>query len=156
MEVTVVIASARPSSGGWIQDGPRTYKTKYGIIAAQTGTYTAFGETVKVYTASFFGRDITQSGDGALSQQTATWWGSAANPFTMEATGYRCRLDDGSAGPAQSARRYQVISGDTLYDIAGKLLGNVNRWPEIYALNRDIIENPDLIYPGQVLKIPAT
>jgi nucleoid-associated protein YgaU len=156
MEVTVVISSARPSSGGWIQDGPRTYKTQYGIIAAQTSTYTAFGETVKVYTASFFGRDISQLGDGPMSQQTATWWGSAANPFTMEATGYRCSLDDGSAGPAQSTRRYRVISGDTLYDIAARLLGNANRWPEIYALNKDIIDDPDWIFPAQVLKLPAS
>jgi len=49
-----------------------------------------------------------------------------------------------------------VVKGDTLYDIAGKTLGDVNRWPEIYNLNKDKIENPDLIYPGQVLKLPAS
>lgn len=156
MEVTITITSARPSLNGWIQDGPRTYKTQYGIIAAQTGTTTASGQTAKVYTADFFGRDVSQFGDGALSQQTATWYGSAAHPFEMEAIGYRCRLDDGTAGPSQTMRRYQVVGGDTLYDIAGRLLGNVNRWPEIYNLNKDKIEDPDLIFPGQVLKIPAT
>ena len=156
MEVTITITSARSSLSGWIQNGPRTYKAQYGIIAAQTGTITGSGQTVKVYTADFFGRDVSQFGDGALSQQTATWYGTSAYPFNMEVGGYRCRLDDGTAGPSQTTRRYQVVGGDTLYDIAGRLLGNVNRWPEIYALNADKIEDPDLIYPGQVLKIPAT
>jgi nucleoid-associated protein YgaU len=77
-------------------------------------------------------------------------------PFSMEITGYKCDLGDGTPGPTVADRRHIVVSGDTLYDIAGRLLGNVNRWPEIYELNRDKIENPDLIYPGQVLKIPPT
>ena len=28
-------------------------------------------------------------------------------------------------------------------------------WPAIYNLNKDIIKNPDLIYPGQVLQMPG-
>jgi nucleoid-associated protein YgaU len=76
--------------------------------------------------------------------------------FSLEQTGYKCDLGDGTPGPTVADRRATVVKGDTLYDIAGRLLGNVNRWPEIYELNTDIIENPDLIYPGQVLRIPAS
>jgi cell division protein FtsN len=43
----------------------------------------------------------------------------------------------------------------TLWDIAGRYLGNHNKWHEIYNLNRDKISNPNLIYPGQRLRIPA-
>jgi len=45
-----------------------------------------------------------------------------------------------------------VVKGDTLWHIAKKYLGNGARYPEIAKLNN--IKNPNLIYPGQVFKIP--
>lgn len=51
-------------------------------------------------------------------------------------------------------KTYTVISGDCLWAIAAKYLGSGSRYPEIYNLNTDIIKNPNLIYPGQVLKLP--
>ena len=53
-------------------------------------------------------------------------------------------------------RTHTVVRGDNLWDIARKLLGNGRRNMEIFELNRDQIWNPNLIFPGQVLKIPAT
>ena len=50
---------------------------------------------------------------------------------------------------------YTVKSGDTLSGIAAEQLGDADRWPEIFALNRDVIEDPDKIFPGQVLTLPA-
>jgi nucleoid-associated protein YgaU len=51
-------------------------------------------------------------------------------------------------------RTYVVQSGDSLWKIAEKLLGNGNRWKEIFEANKDKIEDPNLIYPGQELVIP--
>jgi nucleoid-associated protein YgaU len=46
---------------------------------------------------------------------------------------------------------YEVKQGDSLSRIGEKYgVG----WKEIYALNKDIIKDPDLIHPGWVLKIP--
>jgi len=83
---------------------------------------------------------------------------SFASPetFSLDQTGYKCDLGDGTPGPTIEDRRVTVVKGDTLFDIARRLLGDPNRYPEIYELNRDKIENPDLIYPGQVLKIPES
>lgn len=50
---------------------------------------------------------------------------------------------------------YTVVSGDCLWNIAKKTLGNGARYTEIFDLNRDKISNPNLIYPGQVLTLPG-
>ena len=52
-------------------------------------------------------------------------------------------------------RTYTVVSGDSLSKIAKKIYGDGGRWKEIWEANKDTIKNPDLIHPGQVLKIPG-
>jgi len=59
-----------------------------------------------------------------------------------------------STAPAE-VQTHTVVAGDTLSKIAKRFYGNANRWHEIFDANRDQISNPDLIRPGQVLKIPA-
>jgi len=54
-----------------------------------------------------------------------------------------------------AAQTYTVVKGDSLSKIAKHFYGNANRWHDIFDANRDQISNPDLIQPGQVLKIPA-
>ena len=50
---------------------------------------------------------------------------------------------------------HTVLPGDTLWDIARTHLGSGNRYPEIHRLNYAVIgPNPNLIHPGQVLRIP--
>ena len=50
---------------------------------------------------------------------------------------------------------YTVQSGDCLYKIAQRMLGDGNRWNEIYQANKKKISDPSLIYIGQVFVIPA-
>ena len=58
--------------------------------------------------------------------------------------------------PARTgATTYTVVSGDSLSKIAKRQYGDANKWPVIFEANRDTIKDPDLIHPGQVLKIPA-
>jgi nucleoid-associated protein YgaU len=49
---------------------------------------------------------------------------------------------------------HTVVPGDTLSGIALKYYGEASRWPEIYAANKGLIENPSMIYPGQTFVIP--
>jgi nucleoid-associated protein YgaU len=59
--------------------------------------------------------------------------------------------------PAETApviKTYTVKAGDTLWNIAKKYLGDGARYTEIYALNKNKIQNPNLIQVGQVLTIP--
>lgn len=50
---------------------------------------------------------------------------------------------------------YTVKSGDCLWNIAKKYYGNGAKYTKIYNANKDKIKNANLIYPGQVLTIPA-
>lgn len=55
-----------------------------------------------------------------------------------------------------AAKTYTVKSGDSLWKIAQKLYGNGSQYTKLYNANKGVIgNNPNLIYPGQVLKIPA-
>jgi hypothetical protein len=58
------------------------------------------------------------------------------------------------AAPSFSGDSYQVQPGDTLALIANKTLGSYSHWQRIYEMNRDLLSNPDIIYPGQSLRLP--
>jgi hypothetical protein len=49
---------------------------------------------------------------------------------------------------------YTIQKGDTLWDISGDKLGDQFLWPNLWRVNPHI-ENPDLIYPGDVIIIPS-
>ncbi len=49
---------------------------------------------------------------------------------------------------------HTVVAGDTLSKIAKKHYGNAMKYPVIFEANKPMLENPDKIYPGQVLRIP--
>ena len=55
---------------------------------------------------------------------------------------------------APEAVFYTVKKGDTLGAIARDQLGKASRYPEIFEANRPLLEDPNKIYPGQVLRIP--
>ena len=59
-----------------------------------------------------------------------------------------------AAAPKAAAGTYTVVPGDSLSLIAAKL-GVAGGYQAIAAANTDIIYNVDLIFPGQVLNIPA-
>lgn len=60
----------------------------------------------------------------------------------------------GTSGPATPDDTYVVVSGDSLSKIAKRQYGDMNQWRRIYEANQDQIKDPDLIHPGQKLKIP--
>ena len=53
-----------------------------------------------------------------------------------------------------SQTTYVVVKGDSLSKIAKREYGDANKWRTIYEANKDLINDPDLIYPGQELRVP--
>ncbi len=49
---------------------------------------------------------------------------------------------------------YVVKSGDSLSRIAKQHYGNANAWTLIFEANRDVLDDPDKIFPGQTLRLP--
>jgi nucleoid-associated protein YgaU len=58
-------------------------------------------------------------------------------------------------GTTGQSDTYIVVAGDSLSKIAKSYYGDANKWNRIYEANRDQIKNPDLIHPGQQLRIPG-
>jgi nucleoid-associated protein YgaU len=56
--------------------------------------------------------------------------------------------------PPTAAREYTIKSGDSLSKIAKHFYGNAAQWEKIFHANKDTIKNPDMIFPGQKIKIP--
>lgn len=76
----------------------------------------------------------------------------AATPSTPPAAPTVAPTPSPEAVPAT----YTVRKGDSLSKIARDVLGDMNRWREIYDLNKGVIgSNPNLIHPGMTLKMPA-
>ncbi len=60
-----------------------------------------------------------------------------------------------STAPAAGPRTVTVKAGESLSKIAKRELGDGTKWHAIFDANRDKINDPDLIHPGDVLTIPS-
>ena len=54
-----------------------------------------------------------------------------------------------------TSRTYTVVKGDTLSKISKEMYGDANKYNPIFEANKPMLKDPDKIYPGQVLRIPA-
>jgi len=104
----------------------------------------------------------------AVEDDKATITGEAADLATKEKTvlvvgnteGIATVEDNMSVAEVEEiaeedlAQFHTVVSGDTLGKIAKTFYGNAMKYPVIFEANKPMLEHPDKIYPGQVLRIP--
>jgi nucleoid-associated protein YgaU len=57
--------------------------------------------------------------------------------------------------PAEEAQYHEVVEGESLSLIAKKYYGDMMKYPVIFEANKPMLKSVDLIYPGQLLRIPA-
>ncbi|MBL8433483.1 MAG: peptidoglycan-binding protein LysM [Zoogloea sp.] len=100
--------------------------------------------------------------DGATS--TVSVAGTVADQATKEKVLLCCgnvdgvdKVDDQLAvtNPEPPATFHTVVRGDTLSAIAKACYGNANAYMKIFEANKPMLSDPNKIYPGQVLRIPA-
>ena len=119
---------------------------------------------VQGLTAALLGATAVTTATGAVAHATPATTTSdepaAAGQATASPASHRPAASHQPAAPPPT---YTVRRGDSLCEIAARTLGDADRWPEIFALNRGarfphvggVLRNPDLIYPGWVLRLPA-
>ncbi|MGH1364408.1 MAG: peptidoglycan-binding protein LysM [Calditrichia bacterium] len=114
---------------------------------------TELGESIQDLAVTFEGGAVTLTGaaDSQATREKAMLL--AGNIKGVE------RVDaDGLTFPepekVEEVDFYTVQRGDSLSLIAKRLYGNAMKYPEIFEANREVIKDPDLIYPGQTLRIP--
>lgn len=104
---------------------------------------------------------LTVTFDGASS--TASVFGVAPDQETKEkiilcsgnVAGVAAVNDKMSVDQSKpEAQFYTVVRGDTLSKIAKQYYGDANKYPVIFEANKPMLKSPDLIYPGQMLRIP--
>lgn len=104
--------------------------------------------------------------DISVEDGVATLTGEADSPGALEkailmtgnAMGIEeVRADDvvaPDADPDLTVEYYEIASGDSLYKISKKFYGDGNRYNDIFEANREVIRDPNLIFPGQKIRIP--
>jgi len=136
--------------------------------AAQAARIADLNQTAATAIANYISsQGLTADGlavgfDGATT--TVTVAGTAADQSTKEKIVLCCGNVQGVsqvvdnlmvATPADESRYYTVVRGDTLSAISKSQYGNANDYMKIFEANKPMLSNPDKIYPGQVLRIPA-
>ena len=58
------------------------------------------------------------------------------------------------ANASAESQMYEVKSGDNLSKISNQFYGTPNKYTLIFEANKPMLNSPDKIYPGQVLRIP--
>ena len=56
--------------------------------------------------------------------------------------------------PQERVEIYEIVSGDTLGGIAKKYYGKASMYTRIHEANKELIPDPNKIYPGQKIRIP--
>lgn len=103
---------------------------------------------------------ITQPSTGRVPpEERAPTTEPEPSPETTGGGGARTQSGTGesaTAGEEPPMRRYEVTEGDTLWDIAQREYGDGAKWRVLWNVkaNREKIEDPDLIHPGQTILIP--
>ena len=101
---------------------------------------------------------VTMSGAAAdmpAKEKAVLMAGNVEGVERVEADGVTVPPPPPAEPPPPPVQYYVIQSGDTLYGIAKEFYGNGMKYPDIFEANREVIQDPDKIYPGQKIRIPA-
>ena len=108
------------------------------------------GLEFKALTVKINGDTVTISGEVETQEQAEKIALAVGNVEGVEAVDNQMVVST----PAPEARYHTVEKGDSLSKIAKEMYGDPMKYPVIFEANKPMLKDPDLIYPGQVLRIP--
>ncbi len=123
----------------------------------------ALGENVSNLNARFDNGNVSLSGTAkslAAKEKAALIAGNVRGVDRVNADGITVsgngadKMGSVTGAKAGGSKFYTIQSGDSLSKIAQRELGDANRWNELFEANREVIEDPDKIYPGQQIRVP--
>ena len=92
--------------------------------------------------------ELTGSGPVEALQKAILMAGNVMGVGEVKVAGVApTSVDDGT-------QYYLIKSGDTLSAVAKQFYGDANKHPKIFEANREVIKDPNLIFPGQKIRIP--
>ncbi|WP_066222465.1 peptidoglycan-binding protein LysM [Formosa haliotis] len=127
-------------------------------LAAETAAASKLKETISDLNLKVSDLNVVIAGD------KATVTGMAYDQTTKEkvvlvvgnSSGIATVDDEMTVEHAEPEAQFHTVeSGDSLSKIAKKYYGNAMKYPEIFEANKPMLKDPNKIYPGQVLRIPA-
>jgi nucleoid-associated protein YgaU len=136
-----ILATNGPTA--WPVCGPRA-----GLTKANGGAATTAAAPAAAAAAPSTSRSTTRTAPKATTTPKATTAKAAPKAAAKPAA------KPANTAPAVSGNTVTVKAGDTLSELAVKL-GVKGGWKALYAANTNLVKNPNLIYVGQVLRLPA-
>lgn len=127
-----------------VRDGKGNELKEVSIKAGGTGIWGNFQVQINIP-----GVPATARGTLEVFEESSSGGGGETNKVVVPIV-FGTKLVQGYVGFAQ----YAVGAGDTLSSIAQQFYGDAGESRVIFQANRDQIEDPDLIFPGQVLRVP--
>lgn len=112
----------------------------------------AFGDNISGLNVAYDDGTVTLSGqaDSFATKQKAVLM--AGNVKNVEAVNDMLTVQ--VAEPEPELRYYTIERGDSLSKIAKEVYGDYKKWTALFEANKEVIKDPDLIYPGQTIRIP--
>jgi nucleoid-associated protein YgaU len=90
----------------------------------------------------------------AAKEKAALIAGNVKGVTNVKDDGLTVAGQETEAPAAPQVRYYTIESGDTLSKIAKDHYGDAQKYTVIFEANREVIKDPDKIYPGQKIRIP--
>ncbi len=74
----------------------------------------------------------------------------------LKVAGQKAAAPGTAPAAAPKTEYYTIESGDTLSKIADRFYGDPQKYQELFEANREVIQDPDKIYPGQKIRVPKS
>lgn len=94
---------------------------------------------------------------GDVREKAVLLAGNIKGVDSVNDDGLEVRQEIGSSGGVATMKKstfYTIQQGDTLSKIAKREYGSADKWDTLFDVNREVIDHPDRIYPGQTIRIP--